>query len=157
MKTHVPLKFTLCRFLRTACGSILVGLFVWMAGCLPVSQAAPPTAPPTAQDIEKALKSIHEKPAPRGSDGAVTVEVKSVKVGAQRKWHFEDGGDGTAETDLWSARVHYLIRTHFRTRTAVYDCDYPCAVFRNGLGEWQVGITAGAKKDSNYDEPADKK
>jgi hypothetical protein len=110
---------------------------------------------PTAQDITASLKAINEKPAAPGSDGAVTVEVLNVKIGDRRKWHFADGGDGTPETDLWSVRVHYLIRTHYRTRTMVYDWDKPMAVFRNGLGEWQVGITTGASKDRSYDEPSD--
>jgi len=111
--------------------------------------------PPTAKDIENSLKAIHEKPASPGLDGAVTVEVKSVRIGDRRKWHFEDGGDATPDTDLWSARVHLLIRTHYRTRTMVFDWDKPMVVFRNGLGEWQVSITSGASKDSTYDEPPD--
>lgn len=135
-KTPFALFFILCAFALTSCGSH-------------------PAAPPTAQDIEKALKDLNEKPAASGLDGAVTVEVKSVKIGDRRKWHFQDGGDATPDTDLWSARVHYLIRTHYRTRTLVFDWDKPVVVFRNGLGEWQVSITSGASKDATYDEPAD--
>ncbi len=115
------------------------------------------TPPPTREDIEKALKAMHEKPAQPGLDGAVTVEIKSVTIGASRKWHYDDGGDGTPDTDLWSARVHLLIRTHYRTRTLVWDWDEPYAVFRNGLGEWQVGITSGAKQEKSYDDPPDMK
>jgi hypothetical protein len=113
------------------------------------------SAAPTPQDIEQALKAIHEKPASPGMDGAVTVEVKSVKIGQPRKWHFDDGGGGTPDTDAWPVRVRYLIKTHYRSRTLVYDWDKPHLAFKNGLGEWQVGITTGASKDTMYDLPPD--
>lgn len=129
--------------------------FLVAASLLAFSSCGSKHTPPTEKDIENSLKALNEKPASPGLDGAVTVEVKSVKIGDRRKWHFADGGDATPDTDLWSARVHYLIRTHYRTRTVVFDWDKPMAVFRNGLGEWQVSITPGAAKDSTYDEPAD--
>ena len=135
------------RLLQVLCTCTLITLF----GCRPGLA----TPAPTEQEIAQSLKALYEKSASPGSDGAVTVEVKSVKLGAKRKWHYEDGGDATPDTDLWSARVRLLIRTHYRTRTLVWDWDEPCAAFQNGLGEWQVSFTSGAKQEKSYDEPAD--
>ena len=110
---------------------------------------------PTAKDIEQTLKATHEKPASPGMDGAVTVEVLSVKIGQPRKWHYDDGGDATPNTDVWPVRAHYLIKTHYRSRTLVYDWDKPHIAFKNGLGEWQCGITTGQSNDKMYDLPPD--
>jgi hypothetical protein len=96
---------------------IFLPLFSLMLGGCPGGGSS--SAAPTPKEIEQTLKATHEKPASPGMDGAVTVEVLSVKIGQPRKWHFEDGGDGTPNTDAWPVRVHYLVKTHYRSRTLV--------------------------------------
>lgn len=149
MNTKTIRRPSVLRLLPALFSCVLMTFF----GC----HAGSALSTPTEEDIGNALKTFYEKPAQPGLDGAVTVEIKSVKIGTQRKWHYDDGGDATPDTDLWPARVHLLIRTHYRTRTLVWDWDYPFTVFQNGLREWQVGITSGAKKDKSYDEPPDMK
>lgn len=126
---------------------------VMLAGCGPASSPSGP--PPTAAEIEASIRKTWEKPAPSGQDGAQTVEIKSIAVGAPRKWGPLDGGGGDPDADLYPAKVHWLLRTHYRTRTHVVERESVFSVFRNSFGEWGAGLSSElGQTQKTYDEPS---
>ncbi len=117
--------------------------------------SAEPSAAPTPAEIEAGIRKTWVKPAAAGSDGEQTVEIKSIKVGTPRKWNLLDGGNGTTDTDLYPAKVHWLLRTHYRTRTAVIERESIFSVFKNSFDEWSVGLSSGTgQTQKRYEEPS---
>jgi len=82
-----------------------------------------------------------EKPAEKGFDGAVTVDVAALQVGESRKWSpSRDSGNGKLETIVYPVKVTYSVRTHYRTRIAAEDNAIRILNFYvNAFGEWQSG------------------
>ena len=88
--------------------------------------------------VEKAIRHAWEKPAPAGSDGAQTVTLQSIKIGRPRPWRIADDGGGQPGTSVYPAKVHWTLRTHYRTRTVVLEREWIFSCFRNGFDEWVV-------------------
>lgn len=124
------------------------------------AKAAPKKAKPAAQApteaiITQKLRETWEKPAPAGSDGAVTIEVQSVQIGQPRPWRVSDNGGGQPGTTVYPAKVHWTRRTHYRTRTAVVESWWIMSCFKNGFGDWVVQQTGEpGQKQEQRDEPS---
>lgn len=98
---------------------------------------------PDAELLKKIIRCKKgEKAAAKGyKEGAVTVEVTALKIGAPRAWSYkQDTGNGTKDTVVYPVKVTYTERTHYMTRTEVSENwirVLNCYV--NSFGEWQVG------------------
>lgn len=113
--------------------------------------------PPDPEVLKKVLRcQLGEKPAAKGYDGAVTIEIGALRVGAPRPWdRLRDMGGGTpGKTVVYPVRVTYTEKTFYRTRTAVADnWIYVFNFFVNGFGEWQYGSGEKIKMPDNKDIP----
>jgi hypothetical protein len=94
-----------------------------------------------------------EKPAEKGFDGAVTIDVTAVQVGAPRPWSYrQDSGNGQAGTTVYPVKATYTEKTFYRRRTAVSaDWIRVLNFYVNAFGEWQIGseepIKAGVQSE----------
>ena len=100
--------------------------------------AAKNSAAPTVQIISQKLRETWEKKADPGSDGAQTVIIHSIQIGSPRPWTILDGNGGKPGRKVWPAKVHWTLRTHYRTRTVVLDRHWIVSCFKNGFNEWVV-------------------
>lgn len=129
------------------CGVLAVVAVTWTA----CSSAQPP---PTEQDVETGIRGTWERAAEPGMDGQTTVEIKSIRIGEPRQWNVLDGGNGRPDLRLWPVRVHWILRTHYRTRTAVTERNSVFSVHKNLLDEWVVGFSSDTGQTSrSWDEP----
>ena len=115
--------------------------------------------PPNPELLKKVLRcQLGEKAAAKGSDGALTIDISALRVGAPRPWdRLRDMGGGTpGKTVVYPVKVTYTEKTFYRTRTAVGEnWIYVFNFFVNGLGEWQYGSGEKIKMPDNKDIPRD--
>ena len=133
--------------------SLVSSCFFLAAATLTAGEVAP-----TEKDITAAMKATWERPA-AGLNEARSIEIKSIKIGAEsRKWSTpgEVGGPGSK---IWAAKVHFLARRHYNARTTVSDYDTYYDLTKNQLGEWVLHTSsqAGSKHTPLPDEPPTKK
>ncbi len=103
----------------------------------------------------KAIIRCHkgEKPAEKGFDGAVTIDVTALQVGTPRPWNArQDSGNGQSGTTVYPVKATYTEKTFYRGRTAVAaDWIRVLNFYVNAFGEWQIGseepIKAGVSSD----------
>ena len=114
---------------------------------------------PTQRDLEAWMDKYIAKQADPGSDGTVTYQILSFKVGSSRKWQFNDGGNPANghNTTVYPVKLHFLQKAHYRTRTHVVDHDCVFTSFKDGFGDWKFGYSADPETEKSYDEPADMK
>lgn len=99
-----------------------------------------------------------EKAAAAGyKEGAVTVEVTALRIGAPRPWSYrQDTGNGQKDTVVYPVKVTYTERVHYRTRTEVSENwirILNCYV--NAFGEWQIGSEEPVKSPETRSIPRD--
>lgn len=96
-----------------------------------------------------------ELPAQKGLDGAVTVDVTALTIGAPRSWSpLADSGDGRRGTTVFPVKVTYTVRTFYRSRTAVEENWVRVINFYvNSFGEWQSGSEEPVKSPQIKDIP----
>lgn len=82
-----------------------------------------------------------EKPAEKGFDGAVRVDVVDIKIGEARPWSYrQDIGNGKASTTVYPVKATYTVKTLYQTATEVEENWIRILnVYVNAFGEWQVG------------------
>lgn len=82
-----------------------------------------------------------EKPVAAGDEGAVTVEVSALQVGAARPWTYrQDSGSGQEGTLVYPVKATYTVRTHYRAATEVEAGWIRILNFYvDSFGEWQIG------------------
>jgi hypothetical protein len=105
-------------------------------------------ARPPAPLMNKLIRCLFEKPARKGMDGAVTMDLTPLQIGAARKWIlYQDIGSGaTPNTLVYPIRTTYTLRTFFRTRiterveNAVFNC------YVTTFGEWSCGLAESKPK-----------
>lgn len=129
------------------------------AGTLPASRpvlscpvAQPPSANGSAPNPDLLARVFRcqygEKPAAPGYDGAVTVDVTSLQIGARRLYHVNrDMGSGThGTTFVYPVKITFTEKIHYRTRTEVYANSIRIFnFFVNAFGEWQYGSAENIK------------
>ena len=114
---------------------------------------------PNPELLKKVLRcQAGEKPAEKGFDGAVTIDVSALQVGSPRPWdRLRDMGGGTpGKTIVYPVKVTYTEKTFYRTRTAVSEnWIYIFNFFVNSFGEWQYGSGEKIKMPDLKDIPRD--
>jgi len=127
-----------------------------------VKQATPVNAgangsKPSQQNLQTWMDRMIAKPAQPGLDGAVTYELLSFQVGSPRKWQYSDGGNPSDghNTTVYPVKVHFIQKTHYRTRTSVLDRQTVFTSFKDAFGEWKFGYGSTPHVDKSYDAPAD--
>jgi len=105
-------------------------------------------ARPDPKVIDKVIRCLWERPAVRkGVDGAVTVDITSLQIGAPRKWilNGDIGTDGSLGTIVYPIKTTYTQKTFYRNHTSVDENvgTYNCYVSK--FGEWRCGA-AGIKR-----------
>ncbi len=120
-------------------------------------KAVPNGSKPVQQNLQAWMDRMIAKPAQTGSDGAVTYEILSFAVGNPRKWQYSDGGNPSDghNTTVYPVKVHFIQKTHYRTRTRVLDRQTVFTSFKDAFGEWKFGYSSTPHVDKSYDAPAD--
>ncbi len=111
---------------------------------------------PLQQNLQVWMDKMIAKPAQTGSDGAVTYEILSFLVGSPRKWQYNDGGNPSDghNTTVYPVKVHFIQKTHYRTRTRILDRQTVFTSFKDAFGEWKFGYGSTPHIDKSYDAPA---
>lgn len=91
--------------------------------------------------VHRLITCLWERPASPGMDGAVTVDIASLKIGSARNWVVKsDIGPGDLDTRVWPVASHYTRSTHYRTSTSISEADAVFNCFVNNFGSWQCGL-----------------
>jgi len=112
-------------------------------------------ARPDAKLLEKLIRCLYERTAEKGLDGARTVDLTPLQIGAPRKWipRLDIGSGGTLDTLVYAVKTTYTWRTFYRTRiqenvsVGVFNC------YVNTFGEWQCGSAGSKQKGETKDIP----
>lgn len=111
---------------------------------------------PNAELLKKIVRCDKgEKAAQKGLDGAVTVDVTALQIGAPRRWApLEDSGDGRIGTTVYPVRATYTVKTFYRGRTHVEENWIRTINFYvNSFGEWESGSELPVKSPVLKDIP----
>lgn len=122
----------------------------------PIQQTAVKNgARPAAELLKKITRCDKgEKPASKGYDGAVTVDVTAIQIAAPRQWIYSRDIGGKPGTVIYPVRVTYTVKTFYRTRTVV-DENWIRTInfYVNEFGEWQSGSEEPVKSPTTKDIP----
>lgn len=105
-------------------------------------------ARPDAELFKKIIRCAKgEKAVEEGDEGAVTVEISALQIGAARPWSYsQDLGNGKAGTTVYPVKVTYTVKTFYRTATEVEEGWVRILNFYvNSFGEWQIGSEENVK------------
>ena len=111
---------------------------------------------PSAELLKKIVRCDKgEKAAQKGLDGAITIDVTALQIGAPRRWApLEDSGDGKIGTVVYPVKVTYTERTFYRTRTHVAENWIRIINFYvDSFGEWRSGSELPVKSPVLKDIP----
>ena len=113
-------------------------------------------ARPDPKLLDKIIRCIWERPAVRkGVDGAVTMDLTPLQIGAARKWRLNNdiGTDGTLNTLVYPIKTTYTLKTFYRERTVVdeYFGVFNCYV--STFGEWRCGMAENKRKGETKSIP----
>lgn len=126
----------------------------------PVEQKAAKNGENPDPELLKKLIRCHkgEKPAEKGFDGAVTVDITDLKIGKPRPWDYRrDIGNGDAKTKVFPIKVTYTVKTFYRDRTVV-EADWIRIInfYVNAFDEWQNGSEEPVKSPDTASIPRKK-
>lgn len=111
---------------------------------------------PNAELLKKIIRCDKgELPAQKGLDGAVTVDVTALQIGASRRWSpLADSGNGKTGTIVYPVKITYTVKIFYRSRTAVEE-DWIRVInfYVNPFGEWQSGSEEPVKSPKIKDIP----
>ena len=102
-------------------------------------------------NVELAKKIIRckkgEKAVEEGDEGAVTVEISALQIGAARPWSYaQDSGNGKVGTLVYPVKATYTVKTHYRKATEIEEGWIRIFNFYvNSFGEWQIGSEENVK------------
>lgn len=122
----------------------------------PVTQAKVRNgARPNSELIKKIVRCDKgEKPASKGVDGAVTVDVTAVQFGTPRPWIYLQDQGGKPGITIHPAKVTYTVKTFYRSRTDVRENWIRIInFFVNDFGEWESGSEEPVKSPEAKDIP----
>ena len=111
-------------------------------------------APPDPKLLDKLIRCIWEKPAGRGVDGAVTIDLTPLQIGVPRKWNpRRDLGNGNINTIVYPVKTTYTQKTFYRGRIVVdeYFAVFNCNV--DPFGAWTCGLAENKRKGESKSIP----
>lgn len=113
-------------------------------------------APPSTELAKKFIRCLYEKPSEPGADGARTMDITSLTIGAPHKWRvYEDMGQGNAQTLVYPVQVKWNQKTFYRTRNILQtDNEGAFTCFVDNTNLWQCGHAAGVNKEGKTQEIA---
>jgi hypothetical protein len=110
---------------------------------------------PLPPDLAKKLiRCLLEKPSPPGGDGATTMDITDLTIGAPHRWVFgDDVGQGTANTIVYPVHVRWNSKKFLRDRNdLVTDAEGMFTCFADAVNLWQCGYATGPHKDGKKQE-----
>jgi len=112
-------------------------------------------ARPSAELLKKIIRCDKgEKPAEKGMDGAMTIDVTALQIAAPRQWVASRDSGGKPGTIVYPVRATYTEKTFYRTRTVVNENWIRTINFYvNEFGEWQSGSEEPVKSPESKDIP----
>jgi hypothetical protein len=111
-------------------------------------------APPPRALAAKLIQCLFEKPSAVGMDGATTMDIANVTIGAPHRWVvYQDMGQGTAATLVYPAHGTWTTQTFYRTRnvlTTNREGSFTC--FADATNLWQCGSSTGPNRPGSVQE-----
>ena len=99
----------------------------------PVKSGSPP--PPELATL--LIRCLFERPSIPGGDGAVTIDLDQLAVGAARPWTpNQDVGSGHRGTLVYPVRAAWTSKTFHRTQALVQAHEGTFHCYVNALGTW---------------------
>lgn len=110
----------------------------------PVKNGSKPSAE-LAKKIIRCKKG--EMAVDPGEEGAVSVEVSSIRIGAPRPWSYaQDSGNAKPGTVVYPVKATYTVKTFYRNATEIEKGWIRILNFYvNAFGEWQIGSEENIK------------
>jgi hypothetical protein len=93
--------------------------------------------PPPLELVKLLIRCLFEQPPIPGGDGAVTIDVDRLDIGAPRPWNpDQDVGSGQRTTLVYPVHAAWTSKTFHRTHTLVQAHDGTFGCYVNPLGTW---------------------
>ena len=97
-----------------------------------------------------------EKTAAKGKDGAVTVDVTALQIGAPRPWIYGQDLGGKPGTKIYPVKATFHYKTFYRSGTEVSQNWIRIFNFYvNAFGEWEIGSEESVKMGETVNIPRD--
>jgi hypothetical protein len=111
-------------------------------------------SPPPVELAKKLIRCLYEKPSKAGMDGATTMDISALTIGAPHHWTvYVDMGQGNASTLVYPAQVKWTMKTFYRrTNVLTTDKEGPFTCFADATNVWQCGSSTGSRKDGKIQE-----
>ncbi len=111
-------------------------------------------SPPPVELAKNLIRCLYEKPSQPGMDGATTMDISAITIGAPHRWTvYLDIGQGTANTLVYPVQVKWTTKTFFRrTNTLTTDKEGPFTCFADATNLWQCGSSTGNRKDGKIQQ-----
>jgi hypothetical protein len=114
-------------------------------------------ATPNAERFKKIIRcNKGEKPASKGLDGAVAVDVTVLKIGTPRPWVYGQDLGGKPGTKIYPVKATFHYKTFYRSGTQVSQNWIKIINFYvNAFGEWEIGSEETIKMGETVNIPRD--
>jgi hypothetical protein len=111
-------------------------------------------APPPVELAKKLIRCLYEKPSKPGMDGATTMDISALTIGAPHRWTvYVDMGQGEPNTLVYPVQVKWTMKTFYRrTNMLTTDKEGPFTCFADATNVWQCGSSTGSRKDGKTQE-----
>jgi len=108
---------------------------------------------PNSLLLGKLIRCLWEKPARSGMDGAVTMDLTPLQIGAPRAWNPRRDLGGSAGTIVYPVKTIYTQKTFYRERIVVdeYTGVFNCSI--DAFGEWKCGMAENKRKGETKSIP----
>ncbi len=103
---------------------------------------------PNAELVKKVIRCKKgEQAVDPGEEGAVSVEVSSIRIGTPRAWSYkQDSGNGKVGTVVYPVKATYTVKTFYRNATEIEQGWVRVFNFYvDPFGEWQIGSEENVK------------
>lgn len=125
-----------------------------LLSCPVEQESVKPGARPNPKVIAEVIRCLWEKPAPKGMDGAATIDLGPLQIGTPRKWNpRSDLGSGNLDTDVYPVKTKYTWKTFYRMKTVVRESLAIFNCYVNAFGEWQCGLAQTIKDGESVSIP----
>lgn len=113
-----------------------------------------PTARPPVELLKKLIRCANERPASKGSDGAVTMDITKFVVGTPRRWVAgSDFGNGNANTIVYPIEVSYTLTKFYRSGNTRTDYIWIYGCWVNNNRKWECGTNQKVKVGKTVNIP----